>query len=115
MEWVVLFSSLLVAVGSIVLIWCINYLRKHHYTPKSTRSTYKGRKTKKVGKHRGVPLKEFSMFLESFSAGFAFIVVMGFIVGWKPEFSWIPSLMIGFIVGSLICIYLIKREARLYE
>ena len=112
MEWVVLFSSLLVAVGSIVLIWCVKHLRKHHYTPKSTRSTYIGRKTKKVGKHSEVPLKEFSMFLESFSAGFAFIVVMGFVVGWKTEFTWIPSLMIGFIVGSLIAIQLIKREAR---
>jgi protein-S-isoprenylcysteine O-methyltransferase Ste14 len=109
MEWVVLFGSLLVAVGSIVVIWSIKHLRKNYYTPKSTRSTYK---SKKVAKHRGVPLKEFAMFLESFSVGFAFIVVMGFIVGWNPEFSWIPSLMIGFIVGSLICLYLIKREVR---
>jgi len=112
MEWVVLFGSLLVAVGSIVVIWSIKHLRKYHYTPKSTRSTYRGKQGKKAAKHRGVPLREFAMFLESFSVGFAFIVVMGFVVGWKPEFSWIPSLMIGFIIGSLIAIQLIKREVR---
>lgn len=112
MELVILLSSLLVAVGSIVLIWCVKQLRKHHYTPKSTRSTYRN---KKKAKHRGMPLKEFVMFLESFSVGFAFIVVMGFIVGWEKEFSWIPALLIGFIGGSLISIYLIKRKARLYE
>jgi protein-S-isoprenylcysteine O-methyltransferase Ste14 len=109
MEWVVVFGSLLVAVGSIIIIWSIKQIRKNYYTPKSTRSTYNN---KKVAKHRGDSLKEFRMFLESFSAGFAFIVIMGFVIGWKPEFSWIPSLMIGFIVGSLIAIQLIKREAR---
>jgi hypothetical protein len=109
MEWVVLFGSLLVAVGSIVVIWSIKHLRKHHYTPKSTRSTYRGMKARHKAE---APLGGLVLFLESFSVGFAFIVVMGFVVGWKPEFSWIPSLMIGFIVGSLISIQLIKREVR---
>jgi hypothetical protein len=109
MEWVVLFGSLLVAVGSIVVIWAIKQIRKHHYTPKSTRSTYRGMKARHKAK---APLRGLVLFLESFSVGFAFIVVMGFAVGWKPEFSWIPSLMIGFIGGSLISIQLIKREVR---
>ena len=109
MEWVVLFGSLLVAVGSIVVIWSIKHLRKHHYTPKSTRSTYRGVKARHKVES---PLRVLVLFLESFSVGFAFILVMGLIVGWKPEFSWIPALMIGFIGGSLISIQLIKREVR---
>ena len=107
---VVLLSSLLVAVGSIVVIWAIKHLRKHHYTPKSTRSTYISPKhSKKSPKPLFLGLE---IFLEATAGALTFIVVMGFVVGWKPEFSWIPSLMIGYVVGSLASIFLIRKERK---
>jgi hypothetical protein len=113
-ELVVLLSSLLVAVGSIVAIWSIKHIRKHHYTPKSTRSTYISKKRpQRLRKKSPKPLYlGLEIFLEATAVGVAFLVVMGFVVGWKPEFSWIPSLMIGYVVGSLASIFLIRKERK---
>jgi uncharacterized membrane protein YqjE len=112
MELVVLFSSLLVAVGSIVAIWSVRHIRKHHYTPKSTRSTYISKK-RPQRKKRPKPLYlGLEIFLEATAVGVAFLALMGFVVGWKPEFSWIPSLMIGYVVGSIASIYFIRKERK---
>jgi hypothetical protein len=110
MEWAILFGSLMIAVGSSVLIWTINYIRKNYYKPKSTRATYKGNKR---GKHKAeVPLTGLVMFLESSAGAVAFVIILGFAVGWKPEFSWIGALMAGYVGGALVGIALIKNEVR---
>jgi uncharacterized membrane protein len=111
--WTVLgiaLGSVFLAVGFSILIWAIRHLGKNHYTPKSTRSTYISPKhSKKSPKPLFLGLE---IFLEATAGALAFIVVMGFVVGWKSEFSWIPSLMIGYVVGSLASIFLIRRERK---
>jgi len=111
-EWLVVFGSLLVAVGSITLIWAIKHIRKHHYTPKSTRSTYISNKRPQRKKSPKPLYLGLEIFLEATAVALTFIVVMGFAVGWKSEFSWIPSLMIGYVVGSLVSIFLIRKERK---
>jgi hypothetical protein len=106
-------GSAFLAVGFSVLIWAIRQIRKHHYTPKHTRSTYISKKSARRSKKHTRPLFwGVEVFLESTAVGLAFVAVMGFVVGWKPEFSWIPSLMIGYVVGSLVGIYLIRKERK---
>ena len=110
MEFAILLGSLMVAVGSSVLIWAIKQIRKHYYKPKSTRSTYKGNKR---GKHKAeYPLAGLVLFLEASASAIAFVFVLGLAVGWNSEFSWIGALMAGYVGGALIGITLIKNEVR---
>ena len=109
MEFAILLGSLMIAVGSSVLIWTIKQIRKN-YKPKSTRSTYKGNKR---GKHKAdVPLAGLVMFLEASAGAVAFVFVMGLAVGWDSDFSWIGALMVGYVGGALVGIALIKNEVR---
>ena len=109
-EIAIISGSLMVAVGFSVLIWTIKQIRKNYYKPKSTRATYKGNKR---GKHKAdVPLSGLVLFLESSAGAVAFVLIMGFAIGWKPEFSWVGALMAGYVLGSLAGIALIKNEVR---
>jgi hypothetical protein len=110
MEFAILLGSLMIAVGSSVLIWTIKQISKNYYKPKSTRSTYKGNKR---GKHKAdVPLTGLVMFLEASAGAVAFVFVMGVAVGWDSDFSWIGALMVGYVGGALVGIALIKNEVR---
>jgi hypothetical protein len=102
-------GSISIAVGFSVLVWAIKQVRNNHYTPKHTRSTYIGKHSKKITKPLFWGLE---VFFESSAVAVFFFLVMGFVVGWKPEFSWIPSLMIGYIAGSLASIYFIRKERK---
>ncbi len=108
-EIAIISGSLMVAVGFSVLIWAIKQIRKNYYKPKSTRANYRSGKAR----HKAdVPLSGLVLFLESSAGAVAFVLIMGFAIGWKPEFSWIGALMAGYVLGSLAGIALIKNEVR---